>query len=144
MKSRIFTSISTVLALVLGSVFGTAQTNTFPISGNVGIGTTNSTYPLSVNGTVEAKEVIVQTGWSDYVFSPTLRLEPLSQVEQQIRQKGHLPGMPSAKEVAAHGISLGEMQAKLLAKVEELTLYTVHLQKENEALKARVSALETR
>jgi len=66
------------------------------LNGNVGIGTTNPTQKLSVNGTVRAKEVIVDTGWSDYVFAPDYALEPLSEVEARIKAEKHLPGMPSA------------------------------------------------
>ena len=80
----------------------------------------NPAYPLSVNGTIEAKEVIVQTGWSDYVFDKGYRLKPMSEVEKTIEAEKHLPGMPSAKEVAAHGVSVGEMEAKLLAQLEEV------------------------
>jgi hypothetical protein len=103
-------------------------------TGNVGIGTTNPTYPLSVNGAVEAKEVVVQTGWSDYVFDPGYQMEPLAKVEQTIKTEKHLPGIPSAKEVAAHGVNLGDMEAKLLAKVEELTLRQIDEEKRIKAL----------
>jgi hypothetical protein len=111
-------------------------------AGNVGIGTTAPSYPLSVNGTIEAKEVLVQAGWSDFVFDKDYRLPPLAEVEQSIAKDKHLPGMPSAGEVASHGVSVGEMDAKLLQKIEELTLYTIQLQKENDALRERVTALE--
>lgn len=97
--------------------------------GNVGIGTTNPTYPLTVNGTVRAKEVIVDTGWSDFVFDPGYRLAPLSEVEQHIRDQKHLPGIPTAAEVKSAGISVGEMQAKLLQKIEELTLHQIEEEK---------------
>jgi hypothetical protein len=53
-------------------------------TGNVGIGTTNPTYKLAVNGTVRAKEIIVDTGWSDFVFDKNYRLPPLGEVEQFI------------------------------------------------------------
>ncbi len=113
-------------------------------SGNVGIGTTNPTNKLEVAGTLRAKEVIVETtGWSDYVFASNYRLAPLSEVEAHIAAKGTLPGIPSAAEVATQGVSVGDMQAKLLAKVEELTLHLIALEKENAALKTRVAALET-
>jgi hypothetical protein len=94
-------------------------------SGNVGIGTTNPQYPLSVNGIIQAKEVMVNTGWPDYVFAPTYRLQPLSEVADYVRSEHHLPGIPSAAEVEEKGVSLGEMQSKLLAKIEELTLHLI-------------------
>ena len=68
---------------------------------------------------------------------------PLGEVESAIKRDKHLPGIPSAQEVAAGGISLGEMQARLLAKIEELTLHFVRMEKENQALRRRVQALET-
>jgi len=105
------------------------------LAGNVGIGTTNPTYKLSVNGTVRAKEVIVDTGWSDYVFAEGYRLAPLSEVETHIKEHKHLPGIPSAAKVEQEGVSLGEMQALLLAKIEELTLHQIAQEKEIQALK---------
>lgn len=104
-------------------------------NGNVGIGTSNPTQKLAVNGTVRAKEVVVETtGWSDYVFAPQYKLLPLSQLDQQIHSNGHLPGIPSAAE-AAKGVNIGEMQAKLLAKIEEITLHLIAEQKEIEQLR---------
>ncbi|MGH7453858.1 MAG: TMF family protein, partial [bacterium] len=66
----------------------------------------------------------------------------LEEVEQYIKTNKHLPGIPSEKEVAENGVSLGEMQAKLLQKIEELTLYMIELKKENDLLQKRVSSLE--
>jgi hypothetical protein len=118
-------------------------------TGNVGIGTPAPQYPLSVNGTVQAKEVLVNTGWSDYVFEPGYRLAPLSEVADYISANGHLPEIPSAKEVKEKGVSLGEMQSKLLAKIEELTLHMIEAEKENQELQkqnrelgARIAVLE--
>jgi hypothetical protein len=99
------------------------------VAGNVGIGTANPTHKLSVNGSIRAKEVIVDTGWSDYVFAEDYRLAPLSEVETHIRAKKHLPGIPSAAEVAEGGVSIGDMQARLLAKIEELTLHQITQEK---------------
>lgn len=117
--------------------------------GNVGIGTTNPSQKLSVNGTVRAKKVIVDTGWSDYVFADDYRLASLSEVESHIKAEKHLPGIPSAQEVVERGISLGEMQSKLLAKIEELTLHVIaqekrmaQLESENSVLRRRVQTLE--
>ncbi|MAN29342.1 MULTISPECIES: hypothetical protein [Mesonia] len=106
-------------------------------TGNVGIGTTNpGIWKLAVNGEIRAKEIKVETGWSDFVFENTYQLPSLKEVENHIQQKGHLKDIPSAKEVEENGIFLGEMDAKLLQKIEELTLYTIQQQKEIEILKA--------
>jgi hypothetical protein len=100
-------------------------------SGNVGIGESSPNYKLSVNGTIGAKEVkVASSGWSDFVFEPDYHLPTLQEVENYIDQNGHLPDIPSAEEVEEHGISLGEMDAKLLQKIEELTLYVIELKKE--------------
>ncbi len=111
-------------------------------SGNVGIGTNNPAQKLAVNGTIKAKEVIVETtGWSDHVFADDYALAPLSEVEEHIKANRHLPGIPSASEVAANGVSVGEMQAKMLAKIEELTLHVIRIEKENSKLRVEVRAL---
>jgi hypothetical protein len=110
-------------------------------TGRVGIGTLNPTQKLSVNGTIRAKEVIVDTGWSDYVFADDYRLAPLAEVESHIKAERHLPGIPSAQEVAEHGVSMGEMQAKLLAKIEELTLHVIAQEKRDAAQQREIAAL---
>ncbi|MEM8847760.1 MAG: hypothetical protein AAGD17_11720 [Bacteroidota bacterium] len=105
-------------------------------TGNVGIGTMNPNgWRLAVNGKIRAKEIKVETGWSDFVFENTYNLPTLQEVEYHIKEKGHLKDIPSAKEVEENGIFLGEMDAKLLQKIEELTLYTIQQQKEIEELK---------
>jgi hypothetical protein len=112
-------------------------------NGNVGIGTTSPTEKLAVNGRIRAKEVIVETtGWSDVVFDSDYRLAPLSEIEQHIKAEKHLPGIPSSEEVAASGISLGDMQAKLLQKVEELTLHVIAQEKKIQALKSQLQELQ--
>lgn len=113
-------------------------------NGNVGIGETNPQHKLAVNGTIKAREVIVETtGWSDYVFADDYRLAPLSEVESHIKTNRHLPGIPSATQVAEQGVSLGDMQAKLLAKVEELTLHVIAQEKHMLAQERRIAALES-
>jgi hypothetical protein len=104
-------------------------------TGNVGIGTAAPQYKLAVNGTMGAKEVIVTaTGWSDYVFKPDYRLKSLKEIAQYIQENHHLPEIPAEAEVQEKGISVGEIQAKLLAKVEELTLHMIQAEERNDRL----------
>jgi hypothetical protein len=118
---------------------------TITAAGSVGIGTTSPQYKLAVNGTIGAKEVIVtNTGWSDYVFRPGYRLRPLSEVNAYIQAHRHLPDIPSEAEVKEKGVSVGDMQSKLLAKIEELTLHMIQQDKENRELRERIARLETR
>lgn len=97
-------------------------------NGNVGIGTSSPTNKLEVNGTIKTKEVnVTATGWADYVFEPDYQLIPLSEVEAFIFNNGHLPNIPTEKEVFEQGVNLLEMNIKLLEKIEELTLYIIEL-----------------
>ena len=113
-------------------------------TGNVGIGTTNPTKLLSVNGVIQAKEVIVNTGWSDYVFEPGYRLSPLGEIAAYIKKNHHLPEIPSEAEVQQNGVDLGAMQAKLLAKIEELTLHMIQAEERNNRLEQKNRELQTR
>lgn len=76
------------------------------------------------------------TDWADRVFEPTYRLRPLSEVAQFVKVNRHLPGIPSAEAVVRDGVDLMQMNAKLLEKVEELTLYVIDLQRQVDELKA--------
>ena len=125
----------------VGIKFFTASRLRFAINhlGNVGIGTANPTSLLDVNGTIRSKEVKIEaTGWSDFVFAEDYKLPSLSTVETHIKEHKHLPNIPSEAEVMENGISVGEMQAKLLQKIEELTLYVIELKKENEEIKKQL------
>jgi len=98
--------------------------------GNVGIGTSSPTERLSVNGKIRAKEIKVENAnWPDFVFAKSYALPTLQETEAHIKAKGHLPGIPSAAEVKATGVDLGDMNAKLLQKIEELMLYTIEQNK---------------
>ncbi len=112
-------------------------------AGNIGIGEANPATKLAVNGSITCKEVEVkETGWSDFVFDESYDLPSLAELDKYIEQHGRLPGVPSAEEVRSNGVKLGQMDAILLQKIEELTLYMISLQKENDALKVRISELE--
>ena len=107
--------------------------------GNIGIGTTNPTSKLAVNGKIDCKEVeIYLSGWSDFVFEEDYQLKPLDELENFIRDNKHLPGIPTEEEVLHKGISVGQMNATLLEKIEELTLYIIDLKKENEEIKKEI------
>lgn len=109
-------------------------------TGNVGIGTTTtSTYKLAVNGTIGAKKLqVTQSGWADFVFHKDYELPSLNEVSKYIDVHQHLPGVPSAAEVAKNGVDVGEMNKILLQKVEELTLYLLQQQKRIEELEKKV------
>ena len=101
--------------------------------GNVGIGTRDTKgFKLGVDGSVIAQEIKVAnyTDWADFVFNNDYILPTLTEVENYITEKGHLKDIPSAKEVEQNGFFLGQMDAKLLQKIEELTLYTIQQEKE--------------
>ncbi len=102
-------------------------------SGNIGLNTASPDpgYKLSVNGKVRTKEVRVEANWADYVFDNSYPLLPLEKVEHYIKDNHHLPDVPSAAEVSKNGINLGETDALLLKKIEELTLYLIEKNKEN-------------
>lgn len=101
-------------------------------TGNIGIGTISPSEKLCVNGNIRSKKLIVtQTGWSDYVFNKNYKLSPLSEIEQYIKTNKHLPDIPSAKEAEKDGIDVGDTQALLLKKIEELTLYVIAMEKQN-------------
>ncbi len=104
-------------------------------------------YKLSVDGSIISEEVKVQMSenWPDYVFDQEYDLMPLDEVNEFIKEKNHLPGVPSAAEVSEeNGFHLGEMNRVLLEKVEELTLYILQQQEELEKQKKRIIALEKR
>ncbi len=89
------------------------------------------TFELLVLGEGLFEEVVVllEADWPDYVFEPNYDLMSLKDLEKYIQMEGHLPNLPDAAEIKEKGIKQGEMDAKLLEKIEELTLYTINLNK---------------
>lgn len=121
-------------------------------TGKVTVGTdqydNDPNYIFYVRKGIKAEQIKVENpaanGWADYVFKKDYKLRTLEEVEKHIAEKGHLPNIPSTSEVEKDGINLGEMDAKLLEKIEELTLYSIEqnkqikqLQEENQILKSQ-------
>ncbi|HWY34566.1 MAG TPA: hypothetical protein VNX68_07960, partial [Nitrosopumilaceae archaeon] len=138
-------------------------------NGHVGINTNNPTAQFTVNGNVVIGDpaavcipntnykLFVQTGiltekvkvavncsadWADYVFDEKYKLKSISELESFIKANKHLPNVPSAEEVVKEGIDMATMDAKLLEKIEELSLYIIELKKENTELSKRVEKIE--
>jgi hypothetical protein len=119
----------------------------FKNNGNVGIGTTEpGTFKLAVDGKLGASEVVVTLArpWPDYVFDKEFVILPLSELAQYVKANKHLPDVPTAAEVRDNGVSLGEMNAILLKKVEELTLYLIEQQNEMVKMKSEIEILKNK
>ena len=116
-----------------GDFTGTVSTWRMTING----ATPDNTYKLAVNSGILCEElkVMADVPSSDYVFEPSYKLKPLSEVESYVTENKHLPDVPSAKEFKENGYKVGEMDNLLLQKIEELTLYIIDLQKQIEELK---------
>ncbi len=95
-------------------------------------------YKLTVTGKIICEElkVEVSANWPDYVFATDYALTPLSDLKSFIETNNHLPNIPKAADVEKDGFEVGEMNRKLLEKVEELTLYVIQLQEQIDAIKA--------
>jgi trimeric autotransporter adhesin len=102
-------------------------------------------YTLSVNGSVIATELKIQSyiAWPDYVFKKDYKLLPLQDVENHIKEKGHLPNVYSAKQIEENGFAVSEMNAKLMEKIEELTLYLIEQNKKIQEQDKVISSLKT-
>lgn len=111
--------------------------------GNVGIGLKKPKDKLEVNGQIHARSVKIDVkDWADFVFENDYDLPRLREIEAYIKQKGHLPNIPSKQDVINEGVQVGEMQKLLLQKIEELTLYLIEQNKEIENLKKEVKLLK--
>jgi len=113
--------------------------------GNVGIGTTTpGPYKLAVEGTIGARKIKVTqvTPWADFVFDSDYKLPAIHEVEAFISINKHLPDIPSAAEVTKDGIDVGEMNQKLLQKIEEQMLYIIEMNKKVTTLTNEVKDLK--
>ena len=104
--------------------------------------TPDTSFVLSAFGKIKTKEVVVDANWSDFVFDEGYELMSLEELQQKIQRLKHLPGIPSAQEVEANGIMAGEMQARFLQKIEELTLYIIQLKKRNQRIRQHILSVE--
>jgi len=127
------------------------QNSSVFVSGKIGIGTSAlGSHKLAVEGSIGAREISVEaSGWKDVVFEKDYKLRTLEEVESYIGENKHLPEIPSETEVLENGINLGELNAKLLQKIEEMTLYMIEINKEikglrqeNQELKLKIDAIE--
>ncbi len=138
-------------------------------NGRIGVNTNNPTAQLTVNGNMlvgdpgsvslpSGYKLYVQTGilterlkvavkgtsnWADYVFEQNYKMLDLKELDEYIKLNKHLPNIPSAAEMVENGLDVAEMDALLLSKIEELTLYVIELKKELEALKQAQATLKT-
>lgn len=123
------------------------KNNVLEIDGNVGIGTyTTNGYKLAVAGNVVAEEIVVKLkeNWPDYVFNNNYKKPKINELEKYIHKNQHLPNIPSAEEINNQGINVGEIQTKLLEKVEELTLYIIEQNKKIEKLESEYKLLKNK
>jgi hypothetical protein len=129
--------------------YANPEPNDLIVKGRIGIGTnfpanTNG-YQLAVNGKIGAHDLQIEASsdaWPDYVFGKNYNLPKLTEVEKYVTENNHLEGVPSAQEVREKGHSVAQMDAILLKKVEELTLYVIQQQKQLEAQQKELDALK--
>lgn len=114
-------------------------------SGHMGIGTAPiAQHRLAVAGNIICEELKVElvADWPDYVFAKDYALAPLHELKSFIETYQHLPNIPKASDVQKNGFAVGEMNRKLLEKVEELTLYTIQQQEQIDALMQNIDDLK--
>ena len=98
---------------------------------------------LQVNGQIVATQIKVKNFQGhDDVFNKDYKLGSIEEIESYIKENKHLPGIPSTKETNK-GVNLGDMNSKLLQKVEELTLYIIQQQKDIEKQQKEIEELKT-
>jgi hypothetical protein len=128
------------------TVAGATAKATILANGNFLIGQTsqvNPAYILDVLGNARVNEVVVNTSGADFVFDKHYKLPKLSEVKTYIDENHHLPEIPSAEKMKEGGLHVGEINTKLLQKVEEMTLYLIDQQKQLAAKDERLNRLQT-
>jgi hypothetical protein len=114
--------------------------------GSVSIGgyhTGSGNYKLAVHGTIAAWKIIVnEKNWYDHVFEEDYKLMSIENLNSYIKENKHLPEIPTQEDVNNDGVDLGEMNAKLLLKVEELTLYIIQLNEQMKAMQKEIHHLK--
>lgn len=104
----------------------------------------SDSYKLWVEGGIAAREVKVTSGtFPDFVFEKNYQLMGLDSLEQYITIEKHLPDIPSQSEIEKDGgVKIGELQLKLLQKLEEQSLYIISLQKQINELREQMKTKE--
>ncbi len=141
------TNLSNDITFAVGG--NTAIDGSISTTGKISIGTTvdDPEYDFTVKGKIHVQEVKVDLLGAiapDYVFYDSYKLKTLKEVEDYITKNGHLPNIPSAKEMEEKGVNLKEMNLLLLEKIEELTLYSISQKKDLDQQKSANQALEKR
>jgi trimeric autotransporter adhesin len=139
---------------IYGDIINSGYSAVSILKGKLVVGNVNGGSPSTPVGyslyvaqgilTEKVKVAVASSGnWADYVFDKNYKLLSLGEVESYIQKNKHLPGVPSAEEVVKEGIDMATMDAKLLEKIEELTLYMIELKKENEVMKKEIENLKS-
>lgn len=104
-----------------------------------------SGYRFGVKGKAICEELKVQLSgnWPDYVFNKNYKLKSFDELRQFISQNNHLPNIPAAAEVEKNGIEVGDMQKRMMEKIEELTLYVLQLEERLAEMKKTMDAGKT-
>ncbi|MGC9343269.1 MAG: hypothetical protein ACP5E3_11250 [Bacteroidales bacterium] len=126
-------------------IYGEFDNDLLAIGGRLGVNTQNipDSIQLAVSGTVVAKEGIITTDYfPDFVFLPDYKLRGIHELKAFISKHNHLPDIPPAKVVESQGMKVGNMQKLLLQKIEEITLYMIEIQSDNEQLMDRITKLK--
>lgn len=124
------------------AVYFRNKNNSISVSGNNKMYFNAGEYNFA-NGAIHAEEVVVEImrDWPDYVFNDDYQLTSLNEVKKYIDDNGHLPGVPSAEQVSEEGVKLGEINTKLLEKIEELTLYIIRQEERIQALENQLDSI---